>query len=137
LETIKSKGKIKNMTDITALTTKNWQHARGEIGGVVTGIEDIKQCIYTICTVNKGDVPFMPELGTEIIDAIGENSGSAIDIIRAVWLKEIPLQEPRCEITDVTGTFDDNGRIKMTIYFKEKLTGLTDKQEVYVKNAGH
>jgi len=120
------------MTDITKLQTKNWQHKRGTIGGIASNIDDIRQCINTICSIDKGEVPFMPELGADIFGAIGENSDDAIDIIKSVLLKEIPKQEPRCEITDITGSKDENGGVKLTIYFKEKMTGLTDKTEVYV-----
>lgn len=118
--------------DITKLQTKNWQKRRNTIGDVAVGIEDIKQCIYTICTTKKGSIPFMPEFGTDIFETIGENSDDAIDTISAVWTKEVPIQEPRCEITDITGTKYENGEIKMTIYFKEKSTGMTEKQEVFI-----
>lgn len=118
--------------DITKLTIKNWQKRRNTIGEIAEGTEDIKQCIKTICTVRKGKIPFMPEFGTEIFEAIGENSDDAIDIITAILKKEIPKQEPRCEITDLTGTKKENGEIKITVYFREKNTGITDKQEVFI-----
>ena len=120
------------MQEITKLQTKNWQHARNTIGGIATETDDIKQCIHTICTTRKGKVPFMPEFGTDVIDAIGENSDDAIEIITALLTKEIPIQEPRCEITEVTGTKDTEGRIKITVYFKEKRTGITQKTEIYL-----
>ena len=120
--------------DITKLNTKNWQKRRNTIGGIASNIDDIRQCINTICSLDKGEVPFMPELGADIFEAIGENSDDAINIIKSVLIKEIPKQEPRCEITDITGLYDENGRIKITIYFKEKMTGLTDKTEVYIND---
>lgn len=118
--------------DITKLNTKNWQHKRGTIGLVVQEIFDIKQCVDTIVSTPKGSVPFAPEFGCEQIEAIGENSIDAIDILRAIWLKEIPLQEPRCEITEITGDFDDNGDCFMTIYFKDKKSNISEKIERYI-----
>ncbi len=118
--------------DITKLTTKNWQHERNTIGKVVTETDDIKQCIHTICTTRKGKVPFMPEFGTDIFEAVGENSDDAIEIITAVLTKEIPLQEPRCEITEITGIKTAEGKVKITIYYKEKRTGITQKTEIYL-----
>ncbi len=120
------------ITDITKLNKKNWQHKRNTIGEVVQGSDDIKQCIETIMTTDKGSVPFMPELGTNVIEAIGENSEDAINIAIAIYKKEIPLQEPRCAITDITGVCDDNGHIHITVYYKEKSTGYTDKVERYI-----
>lgn len=120
------------ITDITKLNTKNWQHKRNTIGEIVQGIYDIKQSIETIIATQKNTVPFMPELGTDIIEAIGENAEDSIDISISILKKEIPLQEPRCEITDISGEKNDNGRIHLTVYFKEKTTGYTDKTEVYI-----
>lgn len=123
------------MQNIKKLHTKNWQHQRNTIGEVVTEINDIKQCIDTICLTAKGSVPFMPELGTNAFEALGENSDDAIGLIIAMWEKEIPLQEPRCEITDITGNKDENGKILMEIYFRKKSknkTEKTEKTEVYI-----
>ena len=120
------------MQNIVQIQTKNWQKARNTIGGIVTETEDIRQCINTICSVRKGKIPYMPEFGTDIADAVGENSDDAIDIIASVLKREIPVQEPRCEITEVTGVKDSNGVIKMTVYFKAKMTGITDKEEIYI-----
>ena len=120
------------MQDITKLKTKNWQHKRGTMGEVVTDIYDIEQCIQTIAMTEKGEVPFAPEFGCPNIKAIGENPQDSIEYLTVVYLKELPRQEPRCEIIDITGNFDDNGRVKMTIYFKDKLNNLTDKTEFYI-----
>ncbi|MCD7780408.1 MAG: hypothetical protein LUH05_07035 [Candidatus Gastranaerophilales bacterium] len=114
------------ITDTTKITENTWQHKRNSIGETVTGIEDIKQCIDTILTVSKGDIPLMPELGTDIIKAIGENAEDAIDIAKAIFSKEIPKQEPRAELVDISGTKTENGRINLKIQFKEKTTGITE-----------
>ena len=120
------------ITNTTQLHTKNWQHKRNTIGEIATDINDIKQCIDTICSTDKGSIPFMPEFGTEAMQALGENSDDAIDMISALWKTEIPKQEPRCEVTEITGVKEDNGRIKMKIYFREKSTKITQTTEVYI-----
>ncbi len=118
--------------DITKLTTKNWQHKRNTIGEVAVDIYDIEQCIKTIATTQKGEVPFMPELGINFLEGIGEESENAILYYKTQYLKEIPRQEPRCEVIDVTGKFDENGQIKMVVYFKEILNDLPRKTEVWI-----
>ena len=119
------------MQDITQLKTKNFQHKRNTIGEIVLDDNDIAQCIKTICTTKKGSVPFAPEFGCDVFEAIGENPQASIDFLKTVFLKEIPKQEPRCQVTDVTGAFDDNGKIVMIVYFKKKSDNLTSKVEVY------
>ncbi|MGN0014613.1 MAG: hypothetical protein ACI37T_04255, partial [Candidatus Gastranaerophilaceae bacterium] len=118
--------------DITKLKTKNWQHKRGSIGEVVTEIDDIAQCVASIMEITKGSVPLCPELGTDVIEAIGENTEDAIEIATAIFAKEIPIQEPRCELLDITGEKDENGKIIIKPYIQAKQTGKTKKIERYI-----
>lgn len=112
--------------------TEQWQHKRNTLGEIIKGSDDIRQCIHTILQTPKCSIPFMPELGTDIFQAVGENTEDAIDIGIAIITKEIPIQEPRAEIIDVTGSKDTNGQIKFSIYWKNKITNLTEKTEVYI-----
>ena len=118
--------------DITLIKTKNWQHKRGTIGEIVTEIDDIAQCVTSIMEISKGSVPLCPELGTDVIQAIGENTEDAIEIATAIFSKEIPIQEPRCKLLDITGEKDDNGKIVMKPYIQSKATGETKKIERYI-----
>lgn len=118
--------------DTTKINTKNWQHKRNSIGEIVEDIYDIKQCIRTIATTQKGSVPFAPEFGCNLMEAIGENSQDSIDYLCAIYLKEIPRQEPRCSIIEINGVFDENGKILMKVYFKNSINNLTEKTEFYV-----
>ena len=120
------------IADITKLENQTYQHKRNTIGDIVQGIYDIKQCIDTIISTTKGEVPFMPELGTNVIEAVGENMEMAEDIAVAIFSKEIPLQEPRAEIIDISSEKNDNGRLLVKVHFKEKATNLTEKTERYV-----
>lgn len=124
------------MQNIKKIKTKYWQHKRGSIGEIAVGIHDIKQCVDTVITTNKGTVPLMPELGCDQIEAIGETPEVAIDILKTIWLKEIPLQVPRCEVIDIVGESNDDGRILMKIYFKDKTTGKKDYTKKYLQYQG-
>ncbi len=108
------------------------QHKRDSMNETISGKEDVKQCVTTIASTQKGSVPFMPEFGCDLMPAIGEKSPLAIDYLIGVYSKEIPLQEPRCEVTDVVGDFTEDGKIKMIIYFSHKEDGSKDFTEVYV-----
>lgn len=118
--------------NINKLNTTSWQHKRGTIGKVVIGSEDIKQCINNIINIQKGSIPFMPELGTNIIAAIGEKANDAIDIAVAIFSKEIPIQEPRVEIISTSGEYTESGEIHITIQYREKQSGISDYTEVYL-----
>ncbi len=120
--------------DITNIHSKNWQHKRGSIGDIAINNEDIKQCINSIFATSKGEVPLNPEAGTNIIEAIDENPEDAAEIAIKTAYKEIPRQEPRCEILQTVPEININtGELKLTIYFKNKKTNITDKTEVYIK----
>ena len=120
--------------DITKINSKNWQHKRGSIGDIAIDNEDIKQCINSIFETAKGEVPLNPEAGTNLIDAIDETPEDAIEIAIKTAYKEIPRQEPRCEILQVSPEKDvKTGSIKLTVWFKNKKTNITDKTEVYIK----
>lgn len=120
------------VTDTSKLTTTSWQHQRNSIGGVLIGREDVRQSIRTICTTQKGSVPFAPEFGCDLLPAIDENPAVSIQNLKVIYLKEIPKQEPRCEVIDVNGVYDDDGQLQMTINYKLKGNELGDKVEVYV-----
>ena len=81
----------------------------------------------------KGEVPLNPEAGTNIIEAIDENPEDAAEIAIKTVYKEIPKQEPRCEIIQVVPEQNiRTGELKLTIYFKNKKTNITDKTEVFI-----
>ena len=109
--------------EITNLKTKHWQRKLNTVGEIVTDIEDIEQSIDTIFYTQKGSVPFLLNLGTDIIDAIGQSPEKA---------KQIPLQEPRAEIVEITTDYDDNGKFEVGVKFKSKLTGEERTKTYYV-----
>lgn len=109
---------------------RNFQHKRNSLGEIVQGKDDVKQCVVTITTTQKGSVPFMHNLGCDLLPAIGEKSETAIDYLIGVYSKEVPIQEPRCNIVEVTGEANENGQITMKIYFAQN--NETDYVEVYV-----
>lgn len=127
----KTKGKVINLiVNTKTLKTKNWQHKRNTIGDIVQDEMDVEQCIKTIAGTLKGSVPLMPELGCDTISAVGEKGGNAIDRLITIYTKEIPKQEPRCEILFITGEYSEDGRVHMKINYKYKNTN--NVTEVYI-----
>ena len=117
---------------MTDLTTKNYQHKKNTVGEVVTDLDDIEQCYETILSLTKGEVPLIPNLGTDILNAVGENPDEAMTIIKTIVLKELPVQEPRGEVISVKHTYDTNGKLKVIIHFRSKITQAERTADFYV-----
>ena len=103
--------------DITKLNTNYWQHKAGTVGGVVCDLEDVRQCYETIMSINKGDVPYQPNLGADLIKALAEPAPGAERIIKALLLTELPKQEPRGRIKDAGVSYDEDGKMTVTVSF--------------------
>ncbi|MGN0015431.1 MAG: hypothetical protein ACI37T_08450 [Candidatus Gastranaerophilaceae bacterium] len=114
------------------INTKNFQHKRNTIGEVVTDLDDIQQCYENILSLTKGEVPLAPNLGTDIFNAVGENPDNAMQIIKTIVYKELPLQEPRGEILSVKHIYDTNGKLKVRIHFRSKITQAERTADFYV-----
>lgn len=116
----------------TDIKTKNFQHKRNSVGEVVTDLDDIQQCYENILALTKGEVPLSPNLGTDILNAVGESPDNAMQIIKTIVLKELPQQEPRGEILSVSHSYNTNGRLKVKIHFRSKITQAERKADFYV-----
>lgn len=104
-------------TDITTINTNYWQHKAGTIGGIATDLDDVGQCYETIIGLTKGDVPHQPNLGANIIQAIGENPAEADRIVRALLLTELPKQEPRGKIKNLETDYNSKGQFFVRITY--------------------
>lgn len=118
--------------EITEITTQNWQKKRGTIGGIVTDLDDIEQCFDNIFNISKGEIPLQPNIGTNIIEAIGQKTDNALQIAKTLILKEFETQEPRAEVLSVKTSYDDNGKIEIFVTFQSKLTKEERSKRYYV-----
>lgn len=107
---------------IKEFTTKNFQHKAGSVGELAVDLEDIEQCYETIINLTKGDIPFYHNLGTTLIEAIGENPADAEGIISKILKEEFTKQEPRGEVLELKTTVDTNGGFDVSVTFQSKLT---------------
>lgn len=123
---------MKNDYDIRTINTPYWQHKRGSIGEIVTDTEDIEQCCDNIFNIIKGEVPYQPNIGTNITEAIGRNPKEALEIVRTIIFKEFSYQEPRIKIISVVSEYDENGKIVINIKFQNKETKEEKEKKYYV-----
>ena len=120
------------MINVNEITTPYWQHKRNSIGDVVTDLDDIEQCYDTILNTIKGEIPFQPNIGCNIMEAIGQKPKEALEIARALILKEFSTQEPRADIISLTSSYDENGKIQIFVTFQSKLSNQERSTKYYV-----
>lgn len=98
-----------NIVNTKTLDTINWQHAHGTYGGVVTDLEDVEQCIATICGCEKGTVIYNPNLGLPLKNYMDKPVISVIPELRQVIKMELEYQEPRITVDSVAFRADEDG----------------------------
>lgn len=82
-------------TKIQDIRATNWQLSSKKIGEIVSGIEDIRQCIEIILTTHKGSLPLNPFFGSDIYQFIDRPVNTAVANISAEILDAITKWEPR------------------------------------------
>ena len=120
------------MQDITLIQTPYWQHKRGSIGDVVTDLDDIEQCYDNIFNIIKGEIPYQPNIGSNIIEAIGQKPKDALQIAQTLILKEFSTQEPRAEVVSISSNYNEDGKIVIYVKFQSKLSLEERSKKYYV-----
>lgn len=101
--------------NIKEIETTNWQKKKNSIGEVVTENDDIEQCFNTILFTTKGECPLQPNIGSNLLEAIGEDPKNAERIVKTVIFKEFPIQEPRAKIISVTTQYKADFKLHITV----------------------
>ena len=93
----------------TYLAVPFWQPRLGSLGQVVTGLDDIGQCIATILGTVKGQVPHRPDFGLDVLGYIDQPFPKVKPRIVRDILKAIQTYEPRAKVSRVDVTPDTTG----------------------------
>lgn len=120
------------MKNITEIETPYWQKKRGSVGEIVTDLDDIEQCLDNIFNISKGSIPFQPNIGSNIIEAVGRKDKEAFEIAKTLLLEEFSTQEPRAEIISLSSSQDTNGTIILYVTFQSKITKKERSKKYYV-----
>lgn len=89
-------------TTLADIRATNWQLSRLNIGQVVSGIEDIRQCLGIILTTTKGSCAMNPLFGSDIWKFIDSPVNTAVANISAEIIDSIGKWEPRVIIRKLT-----------------------------------
>lgn len=105
------------VSDISAI---DWSPRLGSPGEVVTGLEDIEQCIAIIIFTRKGSVPHRPLLGCDAWRWIDAPANIAIpNIIREV-VDALELWEPRIKVAGVMAVVTGAGSATITVSWQPR-----------------
>ena len=82
-------------TTLADIRATNWQLSKQNIGQVVSGIEDIRQCVGIILTTTKGSCPLSPLFGSDIWKFIDTPVNTAVANISAEIIDSVGKWEQR------------------------------------------
>lgn len=90
------------MTLIKDITTKDWSLSSAVQGEVVTGINDLKQCVFNILMTVPGSDPLRPTFGCYVFQYLGKPTNKVVPQMMKKITEAIALYEPRVEVTEIT-----------------------------------
>lgn len=105
---------------VSEITSPFWSQSTDVPGGIVAGIEDIKQCIFLIMGTQLGSDPFRHSFGSKVYDYVDEPVIVAAPKIARAAKAAIQLWEPRVTVKDVTFVYGTDGMPIFTIEIKVK-----------------
>ena len=113
---------MSTVIDRSTITHRHWQprlsRAEDATGQIVTGLEDIHQCIMTIALTEKGSVPGQPEKCVQIQPYIDRRPDYAIPYLVRELFEGVRIWEPRVIVEAVSITPEDLDHWRMPIYWR-------------------
>ena len=88
-------------TSYVNISSQDWSPKLGELGQVVEGLDDIKQCIEIILTTPKGSVPHRLDFGCDIYKFVDSPPAAATSYIVSEVYNALSKWEPRITVESV------------------------------------
>lgn len=108
------------------IASADWSVQLGEIGAVVTGADDVAQCIRTLIACPKGSVPHHPHFGCDAWAYLGRPLSEARPQIVREVVDAVERWERRAEVRAVVvAEGDEPSAVIVTVTFR--LRDLTDE----------
>lgn len=90
------------MATLSEIRSQDWQLSTQAQGGIVQGLDDIKQCIDIILSTAQGTDPFRPDFGIDLMAYLDlPVNVAAPNLIREIT-EQIELWETRVTITAIS-----------------------------------
>lgn len=111
------------MLDRRTISHLHWQPRIGRngadtLGQIVTGLDDVEQCINTIVLTEKGSVPTQPEKCTRLAPYIDRRPDYAIPNITREIFNAVRIWEPRVLVERVTITQEDFAHFRFPVFWR-------------------
>lgn len=103
--------------NVRDIHTINWQLSLNSPGSIVTGMDDVRQCVDVILKTRKGEDPLRPHFGCGLFDWISKPNTAAIPNMKKEILEALRLYEPRITVQKI-GHELVNGGVKFGIVYK-------------------
>jgi phage baseplate assembly protein W len=91
-------------TLVKDITTKHWSISSTVLNEVVTGVNDLKQCVFNILMTVKGSDPLRPEFGCTIFRYMDKPVKKVLPLMMKAITDAIQLYEPRVTVVKVSAT---------------------------------
>ena len=121
---------METITDLSKIKVANWQLSLSSIGGIETGLDDIRQCIKIALTTRRGDLALDPFFGSGIYLYIDKPIEVARpDLIREIY-ECINIYEKRVKLTSVSISRDGVASIIVSLSFTVVSSGISDEFKI-------
>ena len=118
------------MLDRRDIPFAHWQPRIGRdasaFGDIVSGVDDIEQCIRTIALTEKGSVPTQPEKCVSLQPYLDRRPSYAIPYIARELFDGLTLWEPRIVVAQVKITPEDFEHWRFPIFWYPRNDVLRD-----------
>ncbi|MEI7487622.1 MAG: GPW/gp25 family protein [Chryseobacterium sp.] len=91
---------------VSDIPTKNWQLDLKNTGKIVTGYDDIQQCISVILRTRKGEDALRPDFGSDIWQWLDKPISTSIPNMKREIIQALQLFEPRITIQKILHELD-------------------------------
>lgn len=120
------------MQVVQDITATDWQPTLDTHGEIVENLEDIAQCIGTILTTPKGEVPHRPEFGSDIWRFQDKPIPASGPKIRKAAIEALRLNERRLVVDDVLLSYREGakGRLYLKVLWRRVGTNRLVETEV-------
>lgn len=115
--------------NVKDIRSSEWSLSMAELGAVVEGVDDIKQCLNIIMYTRKGTDPLRPDFGCGAIDRIDQPVNVAIPGMIKDIIEAVTLFEPRIDIVKITSELIES-QVKFFLNFKIKNSVETGQQNI-------
>lgn len=117
-------------TNVSEISTENWQVSTGAFGEIVQGNADIVQAIGIILNTVPGSDPLRPSFGSDLFKQVDAPAQQARANIKRIITQDVEFWEPRVRVTDVNVILSEPSAISVWVSWR-LLVGDVSGDEVF------